>query len=139
VAGEFTYDYAIIRAVPRVERGERINVGVIVSCVDGDFLDGRFEVDEARLQALDATIDLDAVRAAIASMTAVCAGGAAAGPLGALPARERFRWLVSPRSTIIQPSRVHTGRARDPVAALDHLFATVVRPNRAPERESLPG
>ena len=129
MSGEVTYDYAIIRVVPRVERGERINVGVILSCVDGDFLEGRFEIDEARLQALDPTIDVDAVRAAIASMTAVCAGGAAAGPLGTLSARERFRWLVSPRSTVIQPSRIHTGRARDPVAALDHLFATMVRPS----------
>jgi hypothetical protein len=131
VSGEVTYDYAIIRVVPRVERGERINVGVILSCVDGDFLDGRFEIDEARLRALDPTIDVDTVRAAIASMTAVCAGGATAGPLGTLSARERFRWLVSPRSTVIQPSRIHTGRARDPVAALDHLFATMVRPQAA--------
>lgn len=132
--GEVTYDYAIIRVVPRVERGERINVGVILSCVDGDFLDGRFDVDGARLRALDPTIELDAVRAAIASMTAVCAGGPEAGPLGALSARERFRWLVSPRSTVIQPSRVHTGRARDPVAALDQLFATMVRPQPATGR-----
>jgi hypothetical protein len=128
VSGEVTYDYAIIRVVPRVERGERINVGVILSCVDGDFLEGRFEIDETRLQALDPDIDLDAVRAAVASMTAVCRGGAAAGALGELSARERFRWLVSPRSTVVQPSRIHTGRARDPVAALEHLFATVVRP-----------
>ena len=131
MSGEITYDYAIVRVVPRVERGERINVGVILSCVDDDFLDSRFEVDETRLLALDASVDIDAVRAAIAAMTAVCAGGTAAGPLARLSARERFRWLVSPRSTVIQPSRIHTGRARDPVAALDHLFATMVRPQAA--------
>jgi hypothetical protein len=134
VSGEVTYDYAIVRVVPRVERGERMNIGVILSCVDDDFLDGRFELDEARLQALDPTVDVDAVRAAIASMTAVCAGGAAAGPLGKLSARERFRWLASPRSTVIQPSPIHTGRAHNPVAALDHLFATMVRPHAATRR-----
>ena len=128
MGAEITYDYAIIRVVPRVERGERINVGVILSCVDGDFLDARFEVDSARLRALDPSVDIDLVRAAIASMSAVCAGGSGAGPLGALSARERFRWLVSPRSTVIQPSPVHTGKARDPITALDHLFATMVRP-----------
>ena len=111
-----------------------MNIGVILSCVDDDFLDGRFEVDETRLRALDPFVDVDAVHAAIASMTAVCAGGAAAGPLGTLSARERFRWLVSPRSTVIQPSRIHTGRARDPVAALDHLFATMVRPQASSRR-----
>jgi hypothetical protein len=134
VSGEVTYDYAIVRVVPRVERGERINIGVILSCVDGDFLDGRFEVDEKRLQTLDPSIDVDAVRAAIESIAAICAGGSAAGPLGKLTARERFRWLVSPRSTVIQPSRIHTGRAHDPVAALDHLFATMVRPTAATHR-----
>jgi hypothetical protein len=128
VSAEVTYDYAVIRVVPRVERGERINIGVILSSVDGDFLDCRFEVDESRLKALDPTVDLDGVRAAVASVTTVCAGGPEAGPLGVLPQRERFRWLVSPRSTVIQPSRIHTGRARDPVAALEHLFATMVRP-----------
>jgi len=134
VSGDITYDYALVRVVPRVERGERINIGVILSCVDGDFLEARFEVDDKRLAALDPTLDLEAVRAAIASIETVCAGGAAAGPLGKLSARERFRWLVAPRSTVIQPSRIHTGRARDPIAALDHLFATMVRPQAATPR-----
>jgi hypothetical protein len=132
VPGDFTYDYTIIRVVPRVERGERINIGVILSCVDDDFLDARFEVDEHRLRALDPSLDLEAVRTATASMAAVCAGGPAAGPLGQLSPRERFRWLASPRSTMIQPSRIHTGRARDPVAALEHVFATMVRAQAAP-------
>ena len=125
------FSYAVHRVVPRVERGERINVGVILSCVDSDFLDCRFEIDESRLRALDPTIDVEAVRATIGSMRTVCGGGPAAGPLAPLSARERFRWLVSPRSTVIQPSRIHTGRAHDPVAALEHLFATMVPPNAA--------
>jgi hypothetical protein len=127
MAPEYTYDYAIVRVVPRVERGERINVGVILSCVDGDFLDSRIELDIARLVALDPTLDLDAIRAGLATIPAVCAGGADAGPIGAMSPRERFRWLVSPRSTVIQMSPVHTGRTHDPAAALDRLLDTMVR------------
>src|SRR3954454_7301377 len=111
---EYTYDYAIIRVVPRVERGEQVNVGVILSCADTDFLDARIEVNEAVLLALDPAIDLQALRANLAVIPAVCRGGADAGPIGELPPRGRFRWLVAPRSTIIQPSPVHTGRTADP-------------------------
>ena len=114
MAAEYTYDYAIVRIVPRVERGEQINVGVILSCPDADFLDARIEVDEARLLALDPSIDLETMRANLATIPAVCRGGAEAGPIGELPPRGRFRWLVSPRSTIIQMSPVHTGRTADP-------------------------
>jgi hypothetical protein len=128
VSGEFTYDYSIIRVVPRVERGERVNVGVVLSCVDVDFLDARIELDAARLLALDPALDLEAVRGALASIPVVCAGGAGAGAIGGLSARERFRWLVSPRSTVVQMSPVHTGRTRDPAAALEHLLDTMVRP-----------
>ena len=124
---EFTYDYAIVRVVPRVERGERMNVGVILSCPDLEFLDARIEIDEARLLALDPHVDLELMRANLATIPAVCRGGAEAGPIGALPQRGRFRWLVSPRSTIIQPSSVHTGRTSDPAACLEHLMQTVVR------------
>jgi hypothetical protein len=127
VPAEYTYDYAIVRIVPRVERGEQINVGVILSCVDGDFLDARIELDEARLLALDPAPDLDAIREGLATITTVCAGGANAGPIGALPQRGRFRWLVSPRSTVIQMSPVHTGRTSDPPAALERLLNTMVR------------
>lgn len=137
MTAEITYDYSVIRAVPRVERGERINIGVILSGVDSEFLDCRFEIDPARLRAIDPAVDVDAIAAAVASMRAVCAGGAAARSLATLSARERFRWLVSPRSTVIQPSRIHTGRARDPLAALDHLFATIVQlPAGSGERET---
>ena len=123
---EITYDYAIVRVVPRVERGEQINVGVILSCVDADFLECRIEIDPDRLRALDPDLDLEPVRAALALIAAVCAGGPGAGVIGGLTSRERFRWLVSPRSTVIQTSPVHTGRTADPAAALDRLMETMV-------------
>lgn len=124
---ELTYDYAIVRIVPRVERDERINVGVILSCVDVDFLEARIELDVARLLVLDPTLDLEAIRAALATIPTICAGGPDAGPIGALPSRGRFRWLVSPRSTVVQTSPVHTGRTSDPAAALERLLDTMVR------------
>ena len=130
MAAEYTYDYAIIRVVPRVERGEQINVGVILSCVDSDFLKMHVELDEARLTSLDPAIDLDALRSSLAVIETVCAGGEEAGPIGALPPRGRFRWLVSPRSTIVQMSSVHTGRTTDPERALAHLVDTMVRQGR---------
>ena len=123
---EYTYDYAVIRVVPRVDRGEQINVGVILSCVDSDFLDVAIRLDEARLRALDPAADLDAITAGLATITVVCAGGPGAGPIGEMSARERFRWIVSPRSTVIQTSPVHTGRTDDPRAALERLFTMMV-------------
>lgn len=127
MAADYTYDYAIVRVVPRVERGEQVNVGVILSCADTDFLDARIEVDDAVLLALDPAIDLAAVRANLDVIPAVCRGGPEAGPIGVLRARDRFRWLVAPRSTIIQPSPVHTGRTSDPAACLAHLMERIVR------------
>jgi hypothetical protein len=127
VPAELTYDYAIVRVVPRPERGEQINVGVILSCVDHEFLDARIEIDPARLRVLDPELDLDALQAALAIIPAVCAGGPDAGAIGAMGQRERFRWLVSPRSTVIQTSPVHTGRTSDPAACLEHLVETMVR------------
>src|ERR687890_104151 len=91
-----TYDYAIIRVVPRVEREEFVNVGVIVSCPAKDFLEARIEIDEKRLTALDPTLDLESVRTHLASIPAICAGGPKAGPIGQLSQRERFHWLVAP-------------------------------------------
>ena len=129
---DHAYDYSIIRVVPRVDRGEQINVGVILSCPDADFLDARIEIDEPVLRAIDPEIDLAAVRANLDLIPAVCRGGQGAGPIGELPPRGRFRWLVSPRSTVIQPSPVHTGRTSDPAACLEHLMDRVVRrPNTA--------
>jgi hypothetical protein len=127
VPTEYTYDYAIVRIVPRVERGERINVGVILSCVDETFLDCRLELDPERLRLLDPALDVDSIRASLATIPLVCKGGPEAGAIGDLPPRGRFRWLVSPRSTVIQMSPVHTGRTTDPAAALDHLLETMVR------------
>lgn len=124
---EYTYDYAVIRVVPRVDRGEQVNAGVILSCADVDFLDARIELDEAVVRALDPAVDLEAVRAALATIPAICRGGADAGPIGELPPRGRFRWLVSPRSTIVQPSPVHTGRTSDPAACLENLMDRLVR------------
>jgi hypothetical protein len=136
VPAEYTYDYAIIRVVPRVERGERVNVGVILSCADAGYLDARIEIDEPRILALDPTVDLDSVKANLAIIPAVCRGGDGAGPIGALPPRGRFRWLVSPRSTIIQTSAVHTGRTPDPAAALERLLDRIVRRPAAEPEES---
>ena len=127
MAADYTYDYAIIRVVPRVERGEMINVGVILSCPDVDFLDARVELDEARVRVLDPTLDVTGLRAHLETIPAICRGGPDAGPIGELAQRSRFHWLVSPRSTMIQISPVHTGRTADPSAALQHLLATMVR------------
>ena len=122
-----TYDYAIIRVVPKVEREEFVNVGVIVSCPDRQFLEARIEVDEQRLLALDATLDLGLIRAHLATIPAICAGGEQAGPIGQLSQRERFHWLVAPRSTIIQTSPVHTGYCANPADTVAHLLETMVR------------
>ena len=127
MTAEYTYDYAIVRVVPHVERGEQVNVGVILSCADTDFLDARIEIDERALLAIDATVDLAAVRTNLNVIPLVCRGGPEAGPIGLLPPRGRFRWLVAPRSTIIQPSPVHTGRTSDPAACLEHLMDRMVR------------
>jgi hypothetical protein len=122
-----TYDYAIVRVVPRVERGEFVNVGVIVSCDAKGFLRARIEVDEARLRALDPAIDLASIRAALDTIPAICAGGPAAGALGRLSVRERFHWLAAPRSTSIQTSPVHTGRCDDLEHAVERLLDRMVR------------
>jgi Protein of unknown function (DUF3037) len=121
------FDYAVIRVVPRVEREEFINAGVIVSCPARSFLEARIELDRARLAALDSTIDPGRVESYLATIPAICAGGAQAGPIGALPQRSRFHWLVAPRSTIIQTSPVHSGLCDDPRSALEHLLETMVR------------
>jgi Protein of unknown function (DUF3037) len=126
-----TYDYAVVRVVPRVERGEFVNAGVIVSCAARDFLQAHIELDEARLLALDPNSDLPGIRAALAALPLMCAGGDAAGALGRLSTRERFHWLVAPRSTSIQTSPVHTGRCNDLVAETERLLERMVRPRRS--------
>ena len=104
-----------------------MNAGVILSCADSDFLDARIELDESAVLALDPTVDLAAVQTNLDVIPIVCRGGAEARPIGMLPPRARFRWLVSPRSTIVQPSPVHTGRTTDPAACLEHLMDRMVR------------
>jgi hypothetical protein len=122
-----TYDYAVIRVVPRVDRSEFVNAGIILACQDSSVLEARIELDEARLTALDPQVDLATVRAHLATIPAICAGGDGAGPLGALSRRERFDWLTAPRSTLIQTSPVHTGRCADTAAVIEHLMQTMVR------------
>ena len=125
------YSYATVRVVPRVERGEFLNVGVIVFAREQGFLAGRVEVDAARLLALAPDLDVGPVDRHLRTMLSVCAGEADGGPVAALPAAERFHWLVAPRSTVIQMSPVHVGRADDPALALEELMAELVRPASA--------
>jgi hypothetical protein len=122
-----TYDYAVVRVVPRVERGEFVNAGIILSCDVERILLASIDLDEKALLAIDARVDLDLVRSVLKSISAICAGGEAAGDLGRMSARERFHWLVAPRSTIVQASPVHTGQSSDPAAALEHMMRTMVR------------
>jgi len=126
VPEQFRYDYAVIRVVPKVEREEFINAGVILSCPEVSFLEALIELNESRLLALDASLDLEMVKMHLATIPTICRGGDDAGPIGQLTQRERFYWLVAPRSTIIQTSPVHTGRCSDPGAALRHLVAMMV-------------
>jgi len=116
------FEYALIRVVPRVERGEAINVGVIVYSKPFRYLRARIELDEARLLALDPDTDLASVRAALAAFDRACTQG----PLADRPLGERFRWLTAPRSAIVQPGPVHGGLTGNPAAELDHLFTTLV-------------
>ena len=122
-----SYDYAVIRVVPRVERQEFVNAGVILWCQEQDTLEARVELDVARLHTLDAAVDLDTVRRHLASISIICAGGDGAGPIGKLPKRERFDWLVAPRSTIIQTSAVHSGRCTDVASTMERLLDSLVR------------
>ena len=121
------YDYALIRVVPHVERGECINAGVVVCCTSRGFLKARIELDEARLLALAPAADLATVRASLQAFVRVCEGGAQAGPIGELPLRARFDWLVAPRSTIVQTSAAHAGRCADLEAATERLLRRMVR------------
>lgn len=125
-AAEF-YDYAVLRLVPRVERGEFINVGILLSCATRGYLDVRFELDEARALALDPALDLALVRRLLGAVEAVCRGGAEAGPIGLLPPRARFHWLTAQRSAILQTSPVHGGKCGDLDATMQHLLQRMVR------------
>lgn len=125
-----SYDYAVVRVVPRVERGEFLNAGVIVYCLKRDFLGARVELDEGRLRALwpaMSTEELEAVRTHLAAIPRVCRGGAEAGPIGALSQKERWHWLVAPRSTVLQLSPVHSGLCEHPEETLERLMDAMVR------------
>jgi hypothetical protein len=121
VREQSSFDYAVLRVVPRVERGEFINAGVIVFCLQERFLGARVQVDEARLRALWPELDIEQVRQHVEAVPRICAGDPEAGPIAKLSQRERFHWLVSPRSTIIQVSPVHCGLCGDPERSLDQL------------------
>jgi molybdopterin-guanine dinucleotide biosynthesis protein len=123
----FVFDYAVVRIVPRVDRGEFLNAGVIVFSPTAGFLDCRIELDHARLLALAPSIDIAVVESYLEAIPKICAGGGEAGSIGDLPQRARFHWLVAPRSTVIQTSAVHSGVHEDPRAALEGLFEKLVR------------
>jgi hypothetical protein len=122
-----SFDYAIVRVVPRVERDEFVNAGVILFCRTRRFLGARIELDARRLAALAPSLDITEVERYLATIPAICAGGPGSGPIGALPLADRFHWLVAPRSTMIQTSPVHTGLCDSPAAALEELLAAAVR------------
>jgi hypothetical protein len=121
-----SYDYAIVRVVPRVERGEFINAGVILFCRTRRFLGARIALDADRLLALAPNVGINDVTQHLSAIPILCAGGAEAGPIGAMPLAERFHWLVAPRSAMIQTSPVHSGLCDEPVEALDDLLRAFV-------------
>ena len=117
------FEYALIRVVPRIERGESVNAGVIVYSKTYKFLKTRIELNEARLNALDPSADIAAIKAALRAFERACSEG----PLAEQTLGERFRWLTAPRSAIVQPGPVHAGVTSDPAADLDRLFDTLVK------------
>ncbi|MFI6406317.1 DUF3037 domain-containing protein [Streptomyces sp. NPDC050548] len=121
------FEYALLRVVPRVERGECINAGVLVYCRARSYVGARTHLDEARLLALDPGADVAGIRAALGAVEGVCAGGDAAGQAARDDAGRRFRWLIAPRSTVVQPGPVHTGLTVDPAAETERLLDLLVR------------
>jgi hypothetical protein len=126
-AGRSPFEYAILRVVPREDRGEALNAGIVLHSRPRRFLAARIELDVEVLRVLAPGCDPDVVRAQLETVPRICAGDPSAGPIAALSRPERFHWLVSPSSTMVQPSAVHTGLTDDPGATLEHLFATLVR------------
>jgi len=121
------FTYAILRAVPRVERGERINVGVVLYCRACDFLGVRVSLDTAKLAAIAPDVEASTLEPPLEALTRIAAGDPEAGPVAALSTGERFGWLTAPSSTVIQPSEIHTGLCDDPEATLETLLAEIVR------------
>lgn len=129
-----SYDYALLRVVPSVERGECVNVGVILFCRTRQFLGALVELDEKRVLALDPDLDLESLHEHLETITLICEGKAEGGPIASLSLSERFHWLVAPRSAIIQTSVVHSGLCSDPATALQHLLHTMVKPRATKAR-----
>jgi len=127
VSAREIFEYALLRVVPRVERGERMNAGVLVYCRARSLVTARTHLDEARLRALDPDADTAGVRAALRAVEDICGGGERAGQAAAEDAGRRFRWLIAPRSTVLQPGPVHTGLTADPEAEADRLLGLLVR------------
>ena len=121
-----SFDYSLVRVVPRVEREEFVNAGLIFFCLKRQFLEARVTVDESRLRALWPALDIELVRKHLEAIPRICAGERSAGPIALLSQRERFHWLVAPRSTIIQVSPVHSGICDDPAREIDQLFRSSV-------------
>ncbi|MFF3291401.1 DUF3037 domain-containing protein [Streptomyces sp. NPDC003023] len=121
------FEYALLRVVPRVERGEFVNAGVVVYCRARTFVAARTHLDETKLRALDPQADVTGVRAALRAVEGVCRGGADAGQAARDDAGRRFRWLIAPRSTVVQPGPVHTGLTLDPEAEVERLLDLLVR------------
>ena len=126
MGGSDAFSYAVLRLVPRVEWGERVNVGVIVFCRPRAYLGARTALDERRLAALWPELDAGVVRPQLEAIERIAAGDPAAGPIARLDETARFHWLVAPSSTMVQPSPVHTGICEDPAAQLDRLFEALV-------------
>jgi hypothetical protein len=125
--GRSPFEYAILRVVPREDRGEALNAGIVLHSRPRRFLAARVELDVDLLRALAPGCDPAVVRAQLETIPRICAGDPAAGPIAGLSRPERFHWLVAPSSTMVQPSAVHTGLTDDPAATLEHLFASLVR------------
>ena len=123
-----TFEYAVLRVVPRVERGESLNAGVLVYCRQRDYLGSRVHLDADRLRALDPTADPDAIRRALQAAADVCAADPVSGAAGREALGSRFRWLTAPRSTVVQAGPVHTGLTDDPDAEADRLLQLLVLP-----------
>ncbi len=133
------FQYAMLRVVPDVERGERLNAGVVLLCRPARFLEARIELDEALLAALAPGMDLEPIRRILALVPRVCAGDPDAGPIASLEPAERFHWVVAPSSTVVQASAVHTGLTHDPAATLAWLVRRLVRRPPADHPDHDPG
>lgn len=138
-ASRHPFEYAVLRVVPRPERGETLNAGVLVYCRALDYLSARIYLDAARLRALDPTANPDVIELALRSVAEICAATPNAGPAAREDIGQRFRWLTAPRSTVVQPGPVHTGLTSDPEADTDRLLRLLVMPISEKDRGKITG